>query len=51
MTSPDSPLRRRAAFIVLSSSLVALALAACGVKPKQYGPGEKPFWEREDQRD
>lgn len=50
MTAPDSPLGRRAAFAVLGSSLAALALAACGLKPKQYGPGEEPFWQREEQR-
>ena len=51
MTSPNRPLGRRAAFAVLGSSLVAIALAACGLKPREYGPGEEPFWQREEQRD
>jgi hypothetical protein len=56
MTAPDSPSdashTRRAAFAVLGGSLLALALAACsGLKPRQHGPGERPFWQREEQRD
>jgi len=41
---------RRAALSALGAGLLGLTLAACGLKPREYGPGEKPFWEREDQR-
>ena len=56
MTPPDSPSdashTRRAAFAVLGGSLLALALAACsGLKPRQHAPGERSFWQREEQRD
>ena len=46
-----APLGRRRAAAVLAGGLLALGLAACGLQPKEYGPGEKPFWEREEQRD
>ncbi|HEY9549199.1 MAG TPA: hypothetical protein VIR45_06835 [Kiloniellaceae bacterium] len=51
MTPPVTPFGRRAAAAVLGSSLLLLVLAACGLKPREYGPGEEPFWEREEQRD
>src|SRR3546814_1721911 len=52
MPPPERVLGRRAAVAVLGSPLLVLALAACGLKPRHAGPNdERPFWEREQQRD
>jgi len=53
MPSPEitPAVGRRAACRALGVGLLGLTLAACGLKPREYGPGEKPFWEREEQRD
>jgi len=53
MPSPEitPAVGRRAACRALGVGLLGLTLAACGLKPREYGPGEEPFWEREEQRD
>ena len=44
--------RRRGAGIAVGIGLVILALAACAdLKSSPRAPGDKPFWEREEQRD
>jgi len=44
--------RRRIGSLLLGFSLATLALSACaGVQSTPRDPNDKPFWEREEQRD
>lgn len=44
--------RRRFAGFAVSAALVAVALAACAdLRSAPPDPSDRPFWEREEQRD